>query len=324
MHKNAYWLGSVALVLALTACGGGNGTNSIVNTGSGGSGGATQGSISSGEDLFNLDGSNVLNELEQDAGYTAQPLSERSIESNHTLETPGGPFTLQITGGTATIARAKSKTEDAVAFLMTYRDSKGLCECSNDNPKLPKPPGMMISNPLWISGQPFPAKASTTVLLIGEVSGKDSSNHGGTYTGKVPKPPATGSFALSKTAPLLGTQTAPTVSFKGNALAGCAVGSAYVTWKPTAGTNEYFVDFLTHFNDNPKNGFVTAGFVITNGTDTCVPSGNFYSKAQYQVMLIAADTAYINIYTSQGIVQAPKLPTEIDFAISPLTTFTTP
>ncbi len=324
MHKNAFWLGSVALLLVLTGCSGGGASSAISNANSGGSGSPQSQSITA-EDLFSLDGSDVLSELEQDAGYTAQPLSVRSMQSVHTLsQNPGPKFSLQVTGGTASILRAKNKIEPAVAFLMTFRDSSGLCECSNDNPKLPKPYNMTVSNPLWIKGQPFPAKASTTVLLIGDKANQDSSNHGGTYAANVPKPAGSASFLLSQNAPMLGGQTAASVTFKGNALAGCPAGSAYVSWNPVAGSDEYFLDFLTHFNNNPKNGFITVGFVITNSTSECVEAGNFYSKAQYQVMLISSDVPYINVYTSQGAVQAPKLPGEIDFAVSPITTFNTP
>jgi len=326
MHKRAFLVVALAAGLALAGCGGGGSSSSTV-PGSNNGGQPTQ-NISP-EDLFNLQGSDLLNDLELDAGFTATS----SVGSNPQSRTMSvvrpqgsGPFVFQITGGNATVARSGKGSNPAVGFLMTYRDASGLCECSNDNPALSKPYVTNITNPSWMGGQKFTTAASTTTLGIGYRSNKDSADHGGTYTAAVNNPPG-GTANFGPLGPAtLPRQDSVTVSFAGNAANGCPAGSAYVSWNPVAGAVEFFVAFLTHFNNDPVHhpSFAVVGFVVTSKNYACVAPGNFYSKAQYQAILIDADQNYIDVYQSQGKVQAPKLPAQIDFSVSPITVFNTP
>lgn len=326
MQKRAFVFVAVSAALLLAGCGGG-GTSAPISGGGSSGGGPTTQSLQA-EDLFSLDGSDLLNTLEIDAGFTATSSRvAQAVSTGRTPQVSSGPFVFQATGGTATVARPGTATSPAVGFLMTFRDASGLCECSNDVSTLPKPYLTALTNPSWLGGQPFGTRASTTTLGIAYKSGVDSSNHGGTYTATVANPPGgTATFTIANPAVSLPRQSSPTVSFAGNATPNCPVGAAYVTWTPAAGTDEYFVAFLTHLNNDPvKNpGYTVVGFVVTNGTSTCVTPGNFYSKASYQALVIASDVPYIGIYDSQGKSQSPKLPSQIDFSVSQITAFTTP
>ncbi len=329
MQKRALLVIVLAAGLALAGCGGGGGGTPNGPVPGGNSSGQTPQNMSP-DDLFSLTGSDLLSDLELDAGFTAtSSVVTRAPQAAASSVTPkiSGPFVFQITGGTATVARSGKGSNPAIGFLMTFRDAAGLCECSNDNPSLPAPYKTNVTNPLWLGGKAFNTSASTTTLGIGYRSNADSSNHGGTYNAKVNNPPGGSvNFTILNPAVSLPRQSPVTVSFAGNATNGCPVGSAYVTWTPAAGTTEYFVAFLTHLDNNPTKypGFNVVGFVVTSKDYTCVAPGNFYGKAQYQALLIDADQNYISVYQSQGQSQAPKLPAQIDFSVSPLTVFNTP
>jgi hypothetical protein len=330
MHKRVFLVAALVATFAFAGCGGGGSSPSgaVGNNNNGGN--STQSATVAAQDLFNLDGSDLLNALELDAGISVPTSVTRAPQSlgNTPAANVTSKFVFQATGGTATIARSGNTTSPGIGFLLTYRDPSGLCECSNDTPTLPAPYKTNITNPLWLAGGAFATAASTTTLGIGFKSNVDSSNHGGTYSANVAVNPPGGSttFAIPNGAVSLPRQSAPTVSFAGNAAAGCPAGSAYVSWTGATGTNEYFVAFLTHLNNDPVNhpAFNVVGFVVTNRQYTCVAPGNFYANAPYQALLIASDTPYISIYDSQGKAQAPKLPGQIDFSVSQITSFTTP
>jgi hypothetical protein len=328
MHKRVFFIAAIIAMLAFAGCGGGGSSPSAAVGNTGGNGSQTASVVT--QDLFNLNGSDLLDTLEIDAGITVPTSVVRSPQTavSNPSRMISGPFVFQATGGTATIARSGNSTSPGVGFLMTYRDPSGLCECSSDTPSLPLPYKANIHNPLWLGGASFGTAASSTTLGIGFKSTVDSANHGGTYTATVTVNPPGGSttFTIPNASIALPRQSAPTVSFQGNAAAGCPVGSAYVSWTGAAGTNEYFVAFLTHLNNDPVNhpAFTVVGFVLTNRQYTCVAPGNFYSNAPYQALIIASDTPYISVYDSQGKSQKPTLPPQIDFTVSQITPFTTP
>lgn len=316
MHKRAlFFVTSLFLAAALSGCGGGGSSSVTPSTGSGGN---TQTQSMITEDLFNLNGSDVLNVLELDAGFTATSSVVRQSQSVGSVRTQSaGSFAAQITGGNATVARSGSSTTAAIGFLMTYRDASGLCECSNDNPSLPAPYNTALSNPAW-PASPFGTRASTTTLGIGLKNNVDSSDHGGTYTATVGNPPGgSATFTIAKPT-TLGRQSSPLVNVSGS--------NVNVSWNPVAGSKEYFVAFLTHLNNDPVNhkGFNVVGFVVTDKNAVSVPLSNFYAGAQYQVMLIDADQRYIDVYLSQGQQQLPTLPAQIDFSVSQIVLFNTP
>jgi hypothetical protein len=315
MHKRAFYFAtSLIFAVVLSGCGGsGNSVNPpSIN---GGGGGQTQSLIA--EDLFNLNGSQVLDTLELDAGFTATSSVTRQPESSVIRTQSAGPFAMQITGGNATIARSGTSTTPAIGFLMTFRDASGLCECSNSNPALPPPYKTNLTNLNW-HASPFGTRASTTTLGIGFKNNVDSADHGGTYTATVNSPPGgSASFSIAKPT-ALGRQSNPTVKIAG--------GNVNVSWTPVAGSKTYFVAFLTHLNDDPvaHPGFSVVGFTITYKNAVSVPLSNFYSGAQYQVMLIDADQRYIPVYQSQGVQQLPTLPAQINFSVSQIVLFNTP
>ncbi len=330
MHMRAFSIVSLIVALALAGCGGGGGASAISGNIPGGN--SPQTDSMAANDLFDIDGSDLLNELENDAGFTATSSVGRTPSSagEQSPQIVNGTFTFQQTGGTASVARPGTAVQKAIGFMTTFRDASGYCECSNDNKALPAPYATTITNPSWMGGATYKTVSSTTTLGIA-INGNakiDSSDHGGTYTGHIvpANPGGSTTFAIGNNTIYLPRQSPAAITFAGNALANCPAGSAYVSWTPVAGAVEYFVAFMTHLNNDPKKnpGFNTVGFVVTDRSHTCVPGSEFYSKATYQILLIGADATYIGIYDSQGKVQAPKLPTQLDFTVSQLLTFTTP
>ena len=317
MHKPALALSLSAILFVLAGCGGGGGTNANP-PGSNNSGG--QSTTLAPEDLFNLNGSDLLDTLELDAGFTATSSVARAVPQSTTVKTPNitTTFVGQITGGTATIARNNNGTTPAIGFLMTYRDAAGLCECSNDILTLPPPYKTSLSNPNW-HASPFSTSASSTTLGIGMKNNVDNADHGGTYTASVANPPGGSmTFSIANNTVALPRQSLPAVNI--------ANGQLTASWTPAAGTKEFFVAFLTHLNNDPVHhkAFNVVGFVLTDKNSVTLPMSDFYSKATYQVLLISADTKYISVYLSQGTQQTPALPPQINFSVSQLLVFNTP
>jgi hypothetical protein len=314
MRKPALTFCSAALVLILAGCGGGGGSTAAPPPSN--NGGANASLVP--EDLFNLNGSDLLETLELDAGFSATSAVPQQADASVISPQVAGPFVAQISGGTAMVARNGNAVTPAIGFIMTYRDPSGLCECSNDNPLLKPPYKTSLTNPNW-HASPFGTAASSTTLGIGMKNNTDSADHGGTYTATVANPPGgSATFSILNNAVALPRQSVPTITTNG--------GTLTATWVPAAGTQEYFLAFLTHLNNDPvhNKGFNVVGFVLTDKTSVTLPLSDFYSKAQYEALLISSDTKYINVYLSQGSQQAPALPSQLNFTVSQLLLFNTP
>ncbi|MGZ3519166.1 MAG: hypothetical protein ACXVAM_18700 [Vulcanimicrobiaceae bacterium] len=319
MLKKTLGAAAVLLAIALAGCGGGGSSNQVVPSGNGG-GPQANSVIRTDSDLFNLDGSDLLAMLEQDQGITVTSSTARHAQSaGPQIVVSSGTFKPQITGGTATIDRPASKGGpiQSVGFLMTYRDSSGLCECSNDNHSLPAPYAATIQNPNW-HASPYKTAASTTTLLIGyNAKVSDNADHGGAYVfGANFDPNNTASFSILNPATVLPPQSKPTVTPQ--------QGGIQISWTPAAGTKEYFLAFRTHLNNDLAQPIVVVGFVVTDKPYAFVKSSDLYSGSQYELDLIAADVPYIGVYYSQGVQQLPVLPQQVDFSIAQAMVFTAP
>lgn len=319
MYNKTLGTAAVLLALALAGCGGGGGSSQVVPSGNGGSGPKPSSVVKTDSDLFNLDGSDLLAMLESDQGITVTSSTARHTASLHPQVAVSGTFKPQISGGTATIDRPASKGGpiESVGFLMTYRDSSGLCECSNDNHALPAPYAATIQNANW-HASPYATVASTTTLLIGYNSKvADNSDHGGAYVFGVNSDPSnTASYTIPNAATVLPPQSKPTVTPQ--------QGGIQINWTPAAGTKEYFLAFRTHLNNDPKQPIAVVGFVVTDQPSAFVKSSDLYSGAQYELDLIAADAPYIGVYYSQGVTQLPALPSQVDFSIAQAMLFNAP
>jgi hypothetical protein len=304
----------VAFAVVLSGCGGGGSSATPTSP----NGGNTSSLVTQDPDLFNLDGSSLLTTLEEDQGIVVT--SARTAPQNAVATAPvrraTGSFVFQATGGTATVARNNGASSYGVGFLSTYRDASGLCECSNDNPSLPKPYPATLSNPSW-PASPFGTYGSTTTLSIGFKSTVDSSNHGGTYTDALNGAPGgSATFTIPNAAVSLPRLAPPTITSDSS--------NVYASWPAAAGVNEYFLAFMTHKGNVSTNPIVVVGFIVTDKTSVTIPLNLFYSATKYEAVLIGSDRQYINVYLSQGIQQMPTLPSQIDFTISQLALFTTP
>ena len=308
------WLLAATFVLALTGCGGsGAGVPSLGGSNSGG-GSSTDSLTTQNADLFNLAGSPMLDTLEADQGIVVT--SSRHASTSVVRPRGLSAFAMQITGGTATIARNNNGTSAGVGFLMTYRDASGLCECSNDVTSLPPPYAATLSNPLW-GATPFNTKASTTTLGIGFKSNADSSNHGGTYTATVTNPPGgTAGFSIATPSVSLPRLAVPVITTDSS--------HVYASWTAVPGVKEYFLTFLTHRGNVSTNPVVVVGFIITDHSSVTLPKSLFYSGTHYEALLIGSDQKFIDVYLSQGVTQLPQLPSQIDFTVSQIALFTAP
>jgi hypothetical protein len=318
MLKKTLGVITVLLAVALSGCGGGGGSDHVVPIA--GNGAQADAVVTSNSDLFNLDGSDLLTMLQDDQGLTVTSSVARNAADTARPQSlpPLGTFKPQVTGGIATIDRPAGKpTVYTVDFLMTYRDASGLCECSNDNTSLPRPYPAKVINPNW-NASPYATAASTTTLLFGyNAKLADNADHGGMYTFSANFDPSNAAqFNVHSPLRVLPIQTKPTVTN--------ATGGIQVSWNPAAGTKEYFLAFLTHLNNDPKQPIHVVGFVVTDKTTAFVKSNNLYSGAPYQLELISADVPYINVYFSQGQLQLPPLPSQVDFSVAQITTFTAP
>jgi hypothetical protein len=323
MLKKTLSITAIVLAIALAGCGGGGSSSSpspVVPSGNGG-GPVVDSVVTTNADLFNLDGSDLLAMLESDQGITVTSSTARQTASAARPSSlpPLGTFKPQITGGNATIDRPASKGGpiQSVGFLMTYRDTSGLCECSNDNHSLPAPYPATITNANW-HASPYKTVASTTTLLIGYNSKvADNADHGGQYVfGANFDPTNTASYGLLNPTAVLPPQGKPTVT--------PAQGGIQVSWTPAAGTKEYFLAFRTHLGNNPANPIAVVGFVVTDKTSAFVKSSDLYSGSRYELDLISADVSYINVYYSQGLQQLPPLPSQVDFSVAQAAFFTAP